>query len=167
MRCDLAAALLHAPRLLFLDEPTIGLDAVAKLAVRDFIGRLRERGVTVILTTHDMDDIETLCDRVIVISAGRIVLDGSVDELRAAAAGERYLSVDLAHGAEHGADALRIRGADVVERRGQRLRLRFDPRSVPAAALIRRVTDRCAVRDLFVEAPPIERIIAELYRRHG
>lgn len=165
MRCDLAAALLHAPRLLFLDEPTIGLDAVAKLAVRDFIGRLRERGVTVILTTHDMDDIETLCDRVIVISAGRIVLDGSVAELRAASAGERYLSVDLEHGADAG--DLRVSDAQVVERRGHRLRLRFDPRSVPAAALIRAVTDRCAVRDLFVEAPPIERIIAELYRRHG
>ena len=167
MRCDLAAALLHAPRLLFLDEPTIGLDAVAKIAVRDFIGRLRDRGVTVVLTTHDMDDIETLCDRVIVISAGRIVLDGSVAELRAAAAGERFLSVDLADdSAELGAE-LRVPEAQVVERSGRRLRLRFDPRALPAAALIRHVTDRCAVRDLFVEAPPIERIIAELYRRHG
>ena len=71
MRCDLAAALLHAPPILFLDEPTIGLDAVSKLAVRDFVKRLnRERGVTVILTTHDMDDIEALCTRVIVIGDG-------------------------------------------------------------------------------------------------
>ena len=72
MRCDLAASLLHAPGILFLDEPTIGLDAVSKLAVRDFVRRLnRERGVTVILTTHDMDDIEALCTRVIVIGDGR------------------------------------------------------------------------------------------------
>ena len=72
MRCDLAASLLHAPSILFLDEPTIGLDAVSKLAVRDFVKRLnRERGVTVILTTHDMDDIEALCTRVIVIGDGQ------------------------------------------------------------------------------------------------
>ena len=163
MRCDLAAALLHRPRLLFLDEPTIGLDAVAKIAVREFIGRLRDRGVTVVLTTHDMDDIESLCDRVIVISAGRIVLDGPVAELRAAAAGERYLSVDL----EHRDDELALPQAEVVERRGHRVRLRFDPRRVSAAELIRSVTDRHPVRDLFVEDPPIERIIAELYRRHS
>lgn len=71
MRCDLAAALLHSPRILFLDEPTIGLDAVSKLAVRQFVQRLnRERGVTVILTTHDMDDIEALCTRVMLINKG-------------------------------------------------------------------------------------------------
>jgi ABC-2 type transport system ATP-binding protein len=84
MRSDLAAALLHGPRLLFLDEPTIGLDAVSKLAVRDFIKMLnRDEGVTVILTTHDMDDIEALCQRVMVIGRGKIVSDGSLQALRA------------------------------------------------------------------------------------
>ena len=79
MRCDLAAALLHAPDILFLDEPTIGLDAVSKLAVRDFIQRLnRDAGVTVILTTHDMDDIEALCTRVMVIAGGKILSDGTL-----------------------------------------------------------------------------------------
>ena len=83
MRCELAASLLHSPRLLFLDEPTIGLDAVSKLAVRDFIVRLnRTRGTTVILTTHDMQDIDAIARRVILIGKGRILLDGSPDDLR-------------------------------------------------------------------------------------
>src|SRR5262249_45224171 len=96
MRCDLAAALLHAPELLFLDEPTIGLDAVAKLAVRGFIRELNaRRGVTVILTTHDMDDIEALCSRVIVINHGRILSDGGLSQLRANVSTDRWLIVDL------------------------------------------------------------------------
>src|SRR5262249_1196293 len=99
MRCDLAASLLHAPPLLFLDEPTIGLDAVSKLAVRDFVLRLnRERGVTVILTTHDMDDIEVLCQRVIVIGSGRILSDGSLADLRNRVSRERWLTVDVDDG---------------------------------------------------------------------
>ncbi|MHC4563820.1 MAG: ABC transporter ATP-binding protein, partial [Planctomycetota bacterium] len=97
MRCDLAAPLLHSPKILYLDEPTIGLDAVSKLAVRDFVQRLnRQRGVTVILTTHDMDDIVALCRRVIVIHEGGIFLDGTLDQLRRRVSGERRLIVDLA-----------------------------------------------------------------------
>src|SRR5512134_3604112 len=97
MRADLAASLVHAPPILFLDEPTIGLDAVSKLAVRDFVRRInRERGVTIILTTHDMDDIEALCSRVIVIGNGQILSAGTLSDLRARVTRERWLTVDLA-----------------------------------------------------------------------
>ena len=159
MRCDLAAALIHEPPVLFLDEPTIGLDAVSKLAVRDFVRQLsRGRGVTVILTTHDMDDIEALCDRVIVIASGRVLCDGSLDDLRSRVSRERWLTVDLA-GDEEVSDPQ----ATIVRREGSRLCLSFDPLEISPAELIARITARHAVRDLFVENPPIETIVARLY----
>ncbi len=162
MRCDLAAALLHAPSLLFLDEPTIGLDAVSKLAVRDFLRRRnRERGSTVILTTHDMDDIEALCSRVIVIGEGRIVCDGTLEELRARVSTQRRLRVDL----EEERPDLSDPEAQVLEREGARVVLGFDPSVISAPRLIGRICERYPVRDLFVENPPIEEIIAELYSR--
>jgi ABC-2 type transport system ATP-binding protein len=162
MRADLAASLLHEPEILFLDEPTIGLDAVSKLAVRDFIRRRnRERGVTVILTTHDMDDIEALCARVIVISDGAILSDGTLDDLRRRVSRERWLTVDVDDGS---ADAVGDPDAQVIRRDGHRVCLAFDPETVPPAELIRRITSRHPVRDLFVENPPIETLIARLYR---
>ena len=83
MRCEIAASLLHSPRVLFLDEPTIGLDAVSKLAVRAFIQRLNEtRRTTVILTTHDMQDIEALASRILLIGKGKILMDGTLDDIR-------------------------------------------------------------------------------------
>jgi ABC-2 type transport system ATP-binding protein len=160
MRCDLAASLLHAPSILFLDEPTIGLDAISKLAVRDFVRRLnQERGVTVILTTHDMDDIEALCTRVIVIGDGRILSDGTLSDLRNRVTRERWLTVDLVQ-AE---DSIEDPDATIIRREGHRVCLAFDPQRVSSAELIRRVTRAHAIRDLFVENPPIEIIIARLY----
>ena len=162
MRCDLAAALLHSPLILFLDEPTIGLDAVSKLAFRDFIRRFnREKGVTVILTTHDMDDIEALCDRVMVISDGRILSDGGLDDLRHRISNERRLVVELVNENGDVSDP----DARVTERIGRRVSLSFDPDLVSAAELIARVTAEHPVRDLFVENPPIEEIVANIYGR--
>ena len=163
MRCDLAASLLHGPSILFLDEPTIGLDAVSKLAVREFVLRLnRERGVTVLLTTHDMDDIETLCSRILVIGGGRILSDGTLVDLRARVSTERRLIVDLLDD-EEVSDA----DAEVIQRDGRRVYLRFDPNRVSAAELIGRVTSTHAIHDLFVENPPIEEIIARLYEENA
>jgi ABC-2 type transport system ATP-binding protein len=162
MRCDLAAALLHRPRLLFLDEPTIGLDAPAKLAVRGFIRTLnRDRGVTVILTTHDMDDVEALCRRVLLINHGRILSDGPLEKLRATVGAERHLTVDLE---DPTAD---VAGPDVrvVARAGGRVTLAFDPAQVSSAQLIARIAAAHAVRDLFVENRPIDEVVAELYEQ--
>ncbi|HET6382812.1 MAG TPA: ABC transporter ATP-binding protein [Armatimonadota bacterium] len=162
MRCDLAAALIHAPAILFLDEPTIGLDAVSKLAIRKFIQRLnRERGVTVILTTHDMDDIEALCSRVILIGRGQILSDGTLEDLRTSVTRERWLIIDLVNENEPVEDSF----ATVVRRDENRVVLSFDPASISTAELISRITARNAVRDLFVQNPPIEEIMAHLYGR--
>ena len=162
MRCDLAAALLHSPSLLFLDEPTIGLDAVSKLKVRDFVKRLnRERGVTVILTTHDMDDIEALCTRVMVIGQGRILSDGTLKDLRTRVSRERRLTVYLVDETRE----VSVPEAAVVERDGYRVQFSFDPDRVSAASLIGRITAGHPVRDLYVENPPIEEIIAKMYEK--
>jgi ABC-2 type transport system ATP-binding protein len=162
MRCDLAAALLHAPSILFLDEPTIGLDAVSKLAVREFVTRLnRERGVTVILTTHDMDDIEALCTRVMVIGDGRLLSDGTLSDLRNRVSRERWLTVDLVNPNESIEDP----DVTVIRQEGHRVWLAFDPQRIGSADLIQRVTRTHAIRDLFVENPPIEAIVARLYGR--
>lgn len=89
MRCEIAASLLHDPRILFLDEPTIGLDAVSKIAVREFVLDMnKRRGTTVILTTHDMQDVEALAQRVLLIGKGRILLDGTLDDIRRGGSGQ-------------------------------------------------------------------------------
>jgi len=164
MRCEIAAALLHEPQLIFLDEPTIGLDAPSKLAVREFVGRLnRERGVTVILTTHDMHDIEALAERVIVIGGGKILADGSFAALRAGVLAERRLFVDFAEAAP----AIDLPEVRVVARDGRQIELAFDPRRITAPALIARIVAAHPVDDIHVEEPLIEEVIARFYDLHG
>jgi len=164
MRCEVAAALLHEPALLFLDEPTIGLDAPAKLAVREFVKQLnRERDVTVILTTHDMHDIEALAQRVIVIGHGVILADGSFDALRAGVLAERRIHVDF----EGEAPALDLPGAEVRQREGRSLELSFDPKLTSAPKLISAITAAHAVDDIHVDEPAIEEVVARFYDLHG
>jgi viologen exporter family transport system ATP-binding protein len=163
MRCEIAASMLHGPRVLFLDEPTIGLDAVAKLAVRDFVRTLnRDRGVSVILTTHDMHDIEALAERVIVIGNGRILADGTLASLRRDVLGERRLRVQFAEDVGE----LTIPGTTVRQRSGRSVELSFDPQERPAHALIADIAARYDVEDVHVDEPPIDEVVARFYARH-
>ena len=160
MRCEMAASLLHEPKILFLDEPTIGLDAVSKIAVRAFIKeRNEQRGVTVILTTHDMDDVEALCSRVMLIGNGSILMDGSVDMLRD---GEhtRILIATL----QRPLPAHEIFSGMQVNQEGNKVTLTFDSRLTQSAQLIALLNEHCGIADLTIERPAIEAVIARHYR---
>ncbi|MFF4100351.1 ATP-binding cassette domain-containing protein [Streptomyces sp. NPDC001903] len=163
MRGDIAAALLHDPDVLYLDEPTIGLDVVSKAKVRGFLRQLNaELGTTVLLTTHDLQDIEQLCERVMVIDHGRLMYDGALAGLHSMGegGGERTLVVDL----ERELPELSVAGARVVKVDGPRQWLAF-PAGASAAPLVAEVAARYPLLDLSVREPDIEDVIARMYER--
>ncbi len=160
MRCELAASLLHRPPILFLDEPTIGLDAVSKIAVRDFIRKINsERKVTVILTTHDMDDIEALCSRILVIGKGTILFDGSIKSLRNTVTPERVVRIDFIEPPQK----LDYPAATLVFHEDNRAEFRFNPMEISSAGLIGIISGDNQIKDFVIENPPIEEIIASMY----
>ena len=160
MRGEIAAALAHQPELLFLDEPTIGLDVVSKHAVRSALEQLnRERGTTVILTTHDLADIEQLCPRVVIIDHGRVIEDGSLDALVDRLGGTRTMVVEL----DSVQPNLVLDGVRCTRIEGTRQWLEFDRSRWTAAEVLSRVTEHADVRDLAIEEPDIEEIVRRIY----
>lgn len=161
MRCELAAALLHSPRILFLDEPTIGLDAVSKLALRQFLLEMnRQQQVTMLLTTHDMADIETLCQRVMVIGRGRLLYDGQLSGLRQRYTPERVIRAKL-----EGACPLRqLPGASQVVVSETEVSVHFLPEVTPAQQLIAALAAACPIRDLVIVDQDIDQMVARMYR---
>jgi ABC-2 type transport system ATP-binding protein len=161
MRGDIAAALLHEPEILYLDEPTIGLDVVSKGRLRDFLRTLNaERGTTLLLTTHDLQDIEALCRRVIVIDHGTVVYDGSLAGLHRQGESTRTLVVDLVDEAP----PITVPGATVQRVEGPRQWLAF-PADASAAPIVAAVVAAYDVADLSVQEPDIEDVIRKLYAR--
>ena len=160
MRADLAAALLHDPEVLFLDEPTIGLDVVAKERIRQFILQVnRERGTTVILTTHDLSDVARLCERVLIIDRGRLLFDGLLESLRQRFGGERVLVVDFSEPYEDVA----LPGASIQTREGLRVTYTFKRGDLTASELIQRLSVRFRIADLTVQEPEIEATVRRIY----
>ena len=161
MRGDITAALLHDPEVLYLDEPTIGLDVVSKGRLREFLRALNdERGTTLVLTTHDLQDIEALCDRVIVIDHGTSVFDGPLAGLHEQGGSTRTLVVDLVDEAP----PIEVTGAVVRRVEGPRQWLSF-PAEASAAPVVAAVAAAYDVADLSIQEPDIEDVIRELYSR--
>ena len=164
MRGDIVAAMLYRPPVLYLDEPTVGLDVVAKARIRDFIGEQnREEGTTVLLTTHDLADIERLARRVVIIDEGRILYDGPLDRLKATYAPFREIIVRAASIPE----GTHIEGIELrsIERVGEddRGTFRFDPALLPAPAAISRITASLEISDLTSREPDVEDVIRRIY----
>lgn len=160
IRGELTGVLLHDPEVLFLDEPTIGLDVVARQRVREFLlAANRERGLTVMLTSHDLGDIERLCSRILVIDHGRLVYDGQLETLKARYGKERVLVVDL----EEARPPLEIKGVRVVKVDGPRQWIAFDRERISAAKLTADVAALAPLRDLAIEEPNIEDVVRRIY----
>lgn len=160
MRADIGAALLHNPDVLFLDEPTIGLDVVAKARIRQFIQQINaERQVTVVLTTHDLGDVEKLCNRVILIDDARLLFDGKLATLRGMLSKERLLRVDYA---EDYPD-VRVPHAQIMHREGTRVQYRFSPEEIRTAELIGTILEKFKIVDIAVQEPEIEELIKTVY----
>jgi ABC-2 type transport system ATP-binding protein len=160
MRADLCAAMLHDPVLLFLDEPTIGLDVVAKERIRQFIEHInREHHTTILLTTHDLSDVEKLCERVMIIDHGQLLYDGALEILRERFGGKRKLVVDFA--SEY--VQVDIEGAQVVNREGLRVTYEFERGAMTASNLIGRLSSQYRIHDLAVREPDIEATVRRIY----
>jgi ABC-2 type transport system ATP-binding protein len=167
MRCDIAAALLHYPPILFLDEPTIGLDVVAKDRIRDFLKEInRQLKTTILLTTHDLSDIEELCRRIVIIDHGKLIYDGTLEGLRRSLGRINQIMVHLADrrgslnlnqllGADHG---IRWEHLDDLT-----YSIRYDRERISSADIIRRIVNEVPIRDIYIEAQPIEEIIKTIY----
>jgi len=161
MRCEIAASLLHRPRILFLDEPTIGLDVVVKQRIRDLILELNEQeGVTVFLTSHDAGDIEVLCRRAMVINHGDIIYDGRVSDLKHNYLRTKTISLKLG-GPWNGLD---VAGVEILKHKEYGVKLQVDTDVTPIETVIAQLLARNTVVDINVDNPPMEQIIARIYQ---
>jgi ABC-2 type transport system ATP-binding protein len=160
MRADICAALLHDPDILFLDEPTIGLDVVAKERIRKFIQHInKEHGTTILLTTHDLSDVEKLCQRVMIIDHGKLLFDGQLETLQERFGGKRQLIVEYANTYEQ----VDVDGAQIIHQEGPRVTYQFNRRTITASELIGRISAKYRLRDLEVREPDIEATIRRIY----
>lgn len=165
MRAEIAASLLHNPRVLFLDEPTIGLDVNVKVSMRQFVKKInKERGVTILLTTHDLQDIEELAERIVVINHGQVGFDGSMNELaKKYADGKRSVSFTLRQDIPEIILPEGMAGHSIVERKGLHVKIRHDSH-VDSSDLIAGLVQKYALTDIDIKGPQIEDVVMEVYK---
>jgi ABC-2 type transport system ATP-binding protein len=162
MRCEIAASLLHRPRILFLDEPTIGLDVVVKQRIRDLILQLnQEEHVTVFLTSHDAGDVEVLCRRAMVINHGDVIFDDRVSTLKRDFVHTKTISLKLAEPWQ----GLDVAGVELLKHKGYGVKLQVDTTTVPIEEVVSQLLARYSIADINVDNPPMEEIIGRIYER--
>jgi ABC-2 type transport system ATP-binding protein len=165
MRCEVAASLLHRPKLLLLDEPSIGLDVVAKQNIRDAIKRMnQEEGVGILLTSHDAGDLEALCKRVIIINHGQIVYEDKVSNLK-----RKFLTTKLVQVryAEEVSKDFSIDGVEILKVGHYGVKLKFDTTQTPVDAVMSHISDVGDIVDITISDPPLEEVIAKIYQEVG
>jgi ABC-2 type transport system ATP-binding protein len=164
MRAEIVMALLHDPKVLFLDEPTIGLDVVAKDAVRRFLAEVnRERGVTIILTTHDLQDIEMICPRLIMVDHARLIFDGELGRLRAALGSGRKLMLEF--GSDPG--PMQLRSGTLIADEGLRKHFRIEAEGASLLDVLSELGNAHDLKDVSLEEPTIEEVIRTFYQRRS
>ncbi|MCY4571086.1 MAG: ATP-binding cassette domain-containing protein [Candidatus Poribacteria bacterium] len=168
VRCDIAASLLHNPPVVFLDEPTIGLDVAVKSNIREFIKEMNASlGTTMILTTHDLSDIEYLCQRSLIIDQGKIIFDGDLQKAKDELARERKIQVDLYERVDIDGirDQLKIAKLEFTRRNDYSLTISFDKNEISAIDIIQKILDHLHPRDIKIEEPTIETVVKEIYQK--
>jgi ABC-2 type transport system ATP-binding protein len=161
IRCEMAASLIHRPQILFLDEPSIGLDVVVKQRIRDLIGRInREEGVTIFLTSHDAGDIEKICRRAMVINHGRIVWDGTVKEMKYSLMNRRIVEVKM-----DGPAVVDMAGVTVIKQKEYSLKLSIDLSVASTESVIASLMRQSGIQDITISLPPMEEVISHIYER--
>lgn len=165
MRCEIAASLLHSPKILFLDEPTIGLDAVSKIAVREFIKTInQERKTTVILTTHDMQDIEALTKRIILIGKGKILLDGDLNTLKKKYTKHKIITVEYVNGLPNKEQPDLVDGLSIVENTKNRLVIAIDTDEISVSKAIVKLSESLDIFDISVSSASSEEMVVSIYK---
>ncbi|SMG19384.1 ABC transporter ATP-binding protein [Paenibacillus aquistagni] len=163
MRCEIGASLLHSPDILFLDEPTIGLDAVSKIAVRQFIQRInKERGITIILTTHDMNDIEALAERILLIGKGTLLYDGNIQGLRGKFGTRRTITAEY----QDYDQPLHLPEVSILSTTANRAILSVDTELTNVSDVISQLANQVQLMDVTIQAQPIEDIIVQMYKEY-
>lgn len=163
MRCEIVASFLHAPSTLFLDEPTVGLDVSAKAMIRDLVyDSSKQDGTTVLLTSHDTGDIEKVCDRVIIIDEGRIIIDHSIDKLRSDYIRQKIVTFQT----KEEEIQISLKGVTEIEKKPHKSSFSIDVSEQSVEALIQHAMDQSSLRDITVEDPPMEEIIKTIYKDH-
>jgi ABC-2 type transport system ATP-binding protein len=163
MRCDLAASLLHNPKIVYLDEPTIGLDVEAKHRIREFLKDLNRRGTTIVLTTHDMGDIEELCPRLVIIDKGKKIYDGPVSDIKKKFGRERMLIIDFHDDVD--IESIKFEGANVIERNGNEVKFSIDTTKTSVSEIAKKIFAKHSVHDISIEEIDIEQIIRDIYNK--